>query len=105
MAYVTSWTTNFYQQATSVSRKIWLDESKEYFYQAYLGDSGGDYRFKLGLFGRKTKHTASSFKKAKDEVQVVQVHSTPLPNEQVPFSYNRTSNRKVEEILSNEHLF
>ena len=86
MAFVTSWTTDFYQKESQTSRKIWLDEAKEYYYRAYLSDGGGGYGFKLGLFGRKTKHTASSYKRAKDEVQVVTVNSTPLPKQQVVYS-------------------
>ena len=83
MAYLSSWSSDFYQKEGQTSRKIWLDETKEYYYQAYLSDYGGGYGIKLGLFGRKTKHTHSSYKLAKDEVQVVQVNSTPLPKQQV----------------------
>ena len=83
MAFVTSWTTDFYQKESQTSRKIWLDETKEYYYRAYLSDGGGGYGFKLGLFGRKTKHTASSYKRAKDEVQVVTclLYTSPSPRD------------------------
>ena len=77
MAYTRSHTSDsFYRQAEQKSEKTFLDRDKEYYYEAYLGDGGGNYYLQLGLLGSKTQHTASEVANAQDEIQKIRIYST-----------------------------
>ena len=65
------------------SEQMYLDRNREYYYEAYLGDYGGNYHLSLGLFAHRTKHANSEISNAMNEKQRISISSEIKPNIQV----------------------
>lgn len=85
VAYTSSAKSSFFHDpSTQHSDKMYLDRDKSYYYVGYLGDHGGTYRFKVGLFGGRTKYNEADYPDlVRNEKQNIAIKAEVSPSGQV----------------------